>query len=189
MTQTAKQRWMVREFPGGPEVKTEHFHQSRAWVPSLVRVLRSHMVQTKKKKKNKMDGWSSMEPSMCRGRNFGMIGAAQQRAGLPFEVGMFIGLRLETPLLARPYGDTRNSRVAWEVGSLSSSQTQLLPDFQTETPQVLVKIMPAQRGLKFISLTASLTCNYKFFCRSTVPCRNSIALKLTRLWHSTTRRN
>ena len=146
------------------------------------------MVRTKKEKKNKMDGWSSMEPSMCRGKNFRMIGAAQQWAGLPFEVGMFIGLRLETPLLARPYGDT-NSRVAWEVRSLSSSQTQLLLDFQTKTPQVLVKIMPAQHGLKFISLTASLTCNYKFFCRNTVPCRNYIARKLTRLWHSTTRRN
>ena len=111
MTQTAEQRWTVRDFPGGPEVKTEHFHQSGAQVSSLVRALRSHMVRTKKEKKNKMDGWSAMEPSMCRGKNFRMIGAAQQWAGLPFEVGVFIGLRLETPLLARPYGDT-NSRVA-----------------------------------------------------------------------------
>lgn len=135
-------------------------------------------------------GGSSVETSMCRRKNFGMIGVAQQWAGLPFEVGMFNGLRLETHLLERPYGNTRNSWVGWEIGSLSSSQTQLLLEFQTETLKELLKIMPAQHGIKFISYTTGLTRHYKFFSfRSTVPCRSYIAHKLTKLWRSMTRRS
>lgn len=65
---------------------------------------------------------------MCRGKNFGMIGAAQQWAGLPFEVRRVHWTEAGDPLVGEPYGDT-NSRVAWEVEMLSSSQTQLLLDF------------------------------------------------------------
>ena len=163
-------RWLRQQSKGGRWGTSVVVQRSRlrfqcgdAWLPSRVRALTPHVVPTKQKKEKKMDGWSSIEPSMCRRKNFGVIGAAWQWAGLPLEVGMFIGLRLETLLLARPYGDTRNSRVGWEIRSLSGSQTQLLLDLQTETPQVLVKIMPAQCGLKFISLAPSLTRNHKFF--------------------------
>ena len=33
-----------RDFPGGPAVKTLRFHSKGAWVPSLVRELRSDML-------------------------------------------------------------------------------------------------------------------------------------------------
>lgn len=120
------------------------------------------LVPTKKKKKRRWMG-GVLQSHLCRGKNFGVIGAVRQRAGMPLEGGMFIGLRLENPLLARPYGDTRNSWVGWEIGSLCGSQTQLLLDLQAETPQALVKVMPAQCGLEFASLAASLTRNHKFF--------------------------
>ena len=40
-----------RDFPGGPLVKTSHFH-ARAWVRSLVRELRSHMPHGAAKQKD-----------------------------------------------------------------------------------------------------------------------------------------
>lgn len=84
----------------------------------------------------------------------------------------------------------QETRVEWEIGSLSSSQTQLLLDFQTKTLKELLKIMPAQHGIKLISYTTGLTRHYKFFSfRSTVPCRSYIAHKLTKLWRSMTRRS
>jgi hypothetical protein len=45
-------RWLC-EFPGGPVVRTPCFHRQRTWVQSLVRALRSHILQGRAKKDDK----------------------------------------------------------------------------------------------------------------------------------------
>ena len=45
-------RWLC-EFPGDPVVRTPCFHRQRTWVQSLVRELRSHILQGRAKKDDK----------------------------------------------------------------------------------------------------------------------------------------
>ena len=54
--------WLLRDFPGGPVVKTPRFHcrglgfNQGSWILSLVRELRSHMPGSEAKKKKKKNG-------------------------------------------------------------------------------------------------------------------------------------
>ena len=163
VTQTAEQRWTVRDFGGGAEVQTVRFQCSDAWLPSRVRALRSHMVRTEKKRKK--TGWVELNRAIyvqrkelwgdwyclaAGGSAFGGRHVDQTEAG-----DLLVGEAL--------WGYKKLSGWVGDWKSFWLPKSQLLLDLQTETPQVLVKIMPAQCGLKFISLTPSLICNHKFF--------------------------